>query len=96
MSGESIKLSRASILETLGKVTTKPPKIAPKSTRSGFTNFFVSTTEFVTSHPFLSLGMVVGFFTAIVLFGKSRNKRYPINGNGHWSEKEGLLGGKHD
>jgi hypothetical protein len=40
--------------------------------------------------------MVVGFFTAIVLFGKSRNKRYPINGNGHWSEKEGLLGGKHD
>jgi protein disulfide-isomerase len=101
-SGEPIKLSRASILETVGLVTANPPKLAPKYTRSAFTRFFVSTSAFVTTHPFLSLGMVVGFFTAIVLFGKSRSRR-PFNKGGfiNLSEKEGLLGGnfngaKHD
>lgn len=100
-SGEQIKPSRASILETLGKVAVPSPKLAPKYTRSAFTRFFVSTSAFVTTHPFLSLGMVVGFFTAIVLMGKSKNRRSFNRGFINLSEKEGLLGGngngaKHD
>ncbi|EAT80055.1 hypothetical protein HBI56_149260 [Parastagonospora nodorum] len=100
-SGEQIKPSRASILETLGKVAVPSPKLAPKYTRSAFTRFFVSTSAFVTTHPFLSLGMVVGFFTAIVLMGKSRSRRSFNRGFINLGEKEGLLGGngngaKHD
>ena len=45
--------------------------------------------------------MVVGFFTAIVLMGKSKNRRSFNRGFINLSEKEGLLGGngngaKHD
>ncbi|KAF1913245.1 thioredoxin-like protein [Ampelomyces quisqualis] len=101
-SGEPIRISRASILETISKVTVYPPKIAPKSTTGAFTGFFLSTSHFVSTRPFLSLGMVVAFFTVIVLFGKSRNRRlYSRGGFIHLNEKDGLLGSngngaKHD
>lgn len=91
-SGEHIRLSRASILETIGKVTVNPPKIAPKSTTGTFTGFFLAIRHFFSSHTFIALGMVVGFFTAIVLFGK-RRRSFGKGGFIHLSEKEGLLGG---
>jgi protein disulfide-isomerase len=55
--------------------------------------FFLSVSHFVSTRPFISLGLVVGFFTAIVLFGKSRSRRsYGRGGFINLSEKEGLLG----
>ncbi|KAL5119157.1 hypothetical protein ACEQ8H_002864 [Pleosporales sp. CAS-2024a] len=101
-SGEPIKLSRASILETLDQATANPPKLAPKYTRNAFTRFFVSTSAFVANHTFLSLGMVGGFLTAIVLLAKRRRLRAFNRGAfTHLTEKDGLLGGnmngaKHD
>ncbi|KAF2026346.1 thioredoxin-like protein [Setomelanomma holmii] len=91
-SGEPIRLSRASILETIGKVTVNPPKIAPKSTTGTITGFFLAIRHFCSTHKFIALGMVVGFFTAIVLFGR-RRRSYGKGGFIHLSEKEGLLGG---
>ncbi|KAF2824533.1 thioredoxin-like protein [Ophiobolus disseminans] len=101
-SGDPIRLSRASILETIGKVTVNPPKIAPKSTTGSITGFFLSIRHFFSTHPFIGLGIVVGFFTAIVLFGKRRRRSYGKGGFIHLGEKDGLLGsmgnggGKHD
>lgn len=101
-SGESIRLSRAAILETIGKVTVNPPKIAPKSTTGSITGFFLAIRHFISSHPFLSLGLFVGFFTALALFGKRRRRSYGKGGFIHLGEKDGLLGsmgnggGKHD
>jgi protein disulfide-isomerase len=75
-------------------VTVYPPKITPKSTRGAFTGFFLSLSHFVSTRPFFSLGLVVGFFTLVVLYGKSRSRR-SYGGKGHFinmNEKEGLLG----
>ncbi|KAH7072547.1 thioredoxin-like protein [Paraphoma chrysanthemicola] len=90
--GDHIRISRASILETIGKVTSNPPKIAPKSTTGAVTGFFLAIRHFCSSHTFIALGMVVGFFTAIVLFGR-RRRSYGKGGFIHLNEKDGLLGG---
>jgi len=101
-SGDPIRLSRASILETIGKVTVNPPKIAPKSTTGSITGFFLSIRHLFSTHPFIGLGTVVGFFTAILLFGKRRRRSYGKGGFIQLGEKDGLLGGmgngggKHD
>ncbi|KAH7379639.1 thioredoxin-like protein [Pyrenochaeta sp. MPI-SDFR-AT-0127] len=96
ISGEPIRPSRTSILETIGKVTSKPPKITPKSTTGRFMGLYLSTRQFCGNHPFIALGMVVGFFTAVVLFGKSRSRRRGFGNTGAFfqlGEKDGLLGG---
>ncbi|CAO2652961.1 Nn.00g023720.m01.CDS01 [Neocucurbitaria sp. VM-36] len=95
-SGEPISLSRTSILETIGKVTSKPPQITPKSTSGRFMGYYLSIQQFCGTHPFIALGMVVGFFTAVVLFGKSRSRRRAFGNTGAYfqlGEKDGLLGG---
>ncbi|KAL6711033.1 hypothetical protein ACN47E_006908 [Coniothyrium glycines] len=95
-SGEPIRVRRTSILETLSKVTTNPPKIAPKSTTGRITGAWLSISHFFGSHPFIGLGMVVGFFTAVVLFGKSRSRRKAFGNTASFfqlGEKDGLLGG---
>ncbi|OAL03460.1 thioredoxin-like protein [Phaeosphaeriaceae sp. SRC1lsM3a] len=92
-SGEPIRISRASIHETISKVTVYPPKITPKSTTGAFYGFFLSLSHFISTHKFLSLGMVVGSFTLVILYGRSRNRRsYGRGGFIHLNEKEGLLG----
>jgi protein disulfide-isomerase len=95
MSGEPITLSRALILETISKVTVSPPKIKPKSTMGAFMSFFVSVQNFFSwfgSHLFLSLGLVVGFFTLLVLFNRRGRRSYGKGSFIHLNEKDGLLG----
>jgi len=95
VSGEPIRLSRAAILETIKMVTSNPPKIAAKSTTGRITGMYLSTRHFINNHPFISLGMFVGFFTAATLFGNSRRKRRFGNTGAYFQlgEKDGLLGG---
>ncbi|KAF2850468.1 disulfide isomeras-like protein [Plenodomus tracheiphilus IPT5] len=95
ISGEPIRPSRTSIMETLGKVTSNPPKIAPKSTTGRVMGAYLSVHHFCGKHPFIALGMFVGFFTAAVLFGKSRRRRSFGNTGAYFqlNEKDGLLGG---
>lgn len=97
ISGETIPVRRTTILETLGKVTVNPPKIAPKSTTGAITGAWLSTSHFASNHPFLSLGMIVGFITAAVLASKSRSRRRGFGNTAssffQLGEKDGLLGG---
>jgi protein disulfide-isomerase len=74
-------------------VTVYPPKITPKSTTGAFYGFFLSLSQFISTHKFLSLGLVVGSFTGLILLGRSRNRRsYGKGGFVHLNEKDGLLG----
>ncbi|KAF1995411.1 thioredoxin-like protein [Amniculicola lignicola CBS 123094] len=93
--GDPIRLSRTSILETLGKVTSSPPKISPKSTSGTFENIFWTIRGFCGSHPWLSLGVAIGFLLAGSMFGKSRMRRRAFGNTGAFFQldtKEGLLG----
>jgi protein disulfide-isomerase len=91
-SGEPIRPSRTSILETLAKVTKNPPQLTPKSTSGRFMGAYFSIKRFFGTHPFIGLGMVVGFFTAAILFGR-RRRTFGKGGYIHLNEKDGLLGG---
>jgi protein disulfide-isomerase len=96
MSGEPITLSRASILETISKVTASPSNIKPKSTMGAFMRWFVSVQNFFNflgSHLFLTLGLIVGFFTFLVLFNRRGRRSYGKGSFIHLNEKDGLLGG---
>ncbi|KAF2877486.1 thioredoxin-like protein [Massariosphaeria phaeospora] len=103
ITGEPIRPSRTSILETIGKVITSPPKITPKSTTGSFTGFFLSIGDFYTGHPWLALGGAIGFILAASLFGRSRMRRRTFGNTGSFFQldnKEGILGsnglGKND
>jgi len=98
ITGEPIRPSRTSILETLNKVVANPPKISPKSTTGTISRFFFHLKNFGGSHPFLTLGMVIGFVLAGSLFGRSRMRRRAFGNTGGFFQldgKEGLLGGAH-
>ncbi|RAR00859.1 thioredoxin-like protein [Stemphylium lycopersici] len=95
VSGEPIRLSRAAILETIKMVTANPPKITPKSTTGRVYGTYLSVHHFIGNHPFISLGLFVGFFTSLVLLGKSRRRRQFGSTGAYFQlgEKDGLLGG---
>jgi protein disulfide-isomerase len=96
ISGEAIRPSRTSILETLSKITSNPSSIPAKSTTGRVSRFFLSLSHFGSNHPILAIGLALGLIVAASLFGKSRMRRrgfgsasslFPLG------EKDGLLGG---
>jgi protein disulfide-isomerase len=94
--GEPIRPSRTSILETLSKVVANPPKISPKSTAGAFSRFFLQIKNFCSGHPWLALGMAIGLVLAAAIFGKNRMRRRSFGNTGSYFQldgKEGLLGG---
>ncbi|KAF2180569.1 thioredoxin-like protein [Zopfia rhizophila CBS 207.26] len=98
INGDPIRSSRTSILETLSKVVTNPPKISPKSTTGTIEHVFFQIRSFCSGHPWLALGMVIGFIFAGSVWGKSRMRRgrsFGSNTGGFFQldGKEGLLGG---
>lgn len=96
LNGEPILISRTSILGTLSSVVTSPPKIASKSSTGSFQRFFFRISSFCTGHPWLALGMVIGFILAASIFGKSRMRRRAFGSTGSYfqlDDKNGLLGG---
>lgn len=96
ITGERIRARRTSILETISKVTKNPSQIPSKSTAGSFKGFFLSIRGFCTGHPFVTLGMAIGFLVAASVFSKSRARRRAFGGSGGYfqlGEKDGLLGG---
>ncbi|KAF2662661.1 hypothetical protein K491DRAFT_673153 [Lophiostoma macrostomum CBS 122681] len=96
ITGEPIRPSRTSILETIGKVVKSPPQITAKSTTGRFTGIFYQVRGFCSGHPWVALGVAIGFLLAGSLFGKSRMRRRTFGNTGGFFQldgKEGLLGG---
>ncbi|KAF2475694.1 thioredoxin-like protein [Lindgomyces ingoldianus] len=96
INGDPIRPSRTSILETLSKVVANPPKISPKSTTSSIERVFFTIRNFCSGHPWLALGVAIGFLLAASVWGKSRMRRKAFGNTGGFFQldgKEGLLGG---
>ncbi|XTI87921.1 putative disulfide isomerase [Cenococcum geophilum] len=98
INGDPIRPSRTSILETLSKVVASPPKISPKSTTGAIEHFFFQIRNACGSHPWLALGVFIGFLASVSIWGKSRIRRgrnFGSNTGGFFQldGKEGLLGG---
>ncbi|KAK7550891.1 thioredoxin-like protein [Phyllosticta citricarpa] len=97
--GNPIVPSRTSILETLSKVTRDPPGLRPKSTIGTVSTFFFNIKQFLTGHPFLSAGIIIGVALAATWLGRSRNRRAMLNARAGFlqlpltNEKEGMMGG---
>ncbi|KAH0543449.1 hypothetical protein FGG08_002214 [Glutinoglossum americanum] len=100
ISGSYIGASRTAILETIPKVIISPPKIKPKSTISRMENLFFEVRGAAYSHPFLTLGLLIGAFGGGV-WGRGRIKKgkgfagFGGPGGGFFKidGKDGLLGG---
>ncbi|KFY19345.1 hypothetical protein V491_04485 [Pseudogymnoascus sp. VKM F-3775] len=85
--------SRTSILETVPKVITSPPKIKPKYTISNFSKVFFDIRRGAGAHPILTIGLLVAIILAAVGFG--RKKRRSRGGFFRLDDEKnlGLLGG---
>jgi protein disulfide-isomerase len=93
--GNYIVPSRTSILETLPRVVSNPPRLTPKSTIGAFENVIFQIRNFGTYHPILSIIVLIG--AVVVLFtvmkNGSRIKQFGgSNGYIRLDGKEGLLG----
>jgi protein disulfide-isomerase len=73
--GAYIVPSRTSILETLPKVVSIPPKISPKSTTGKLESAFFHVRGASTGHPWISLGALVGIMIGVALWGRGRIRR---------------------
>ena len=75
MLGNYIIPSRTSILETLPKVVSSPPKIKSKSTNSSIENVFFELRKASNRHPYLSLGVFVAVLVSLALWGRGKIRR---------------------
>ncbi|KAJ3955909.1 hypothetical protein N0V92_007559 [Colletotrichum tropicale] len=99
ITGNNILLSRTSILETINKVITSPPKIKPKLTISSFEKIFFDMRVTFVEHPYLTMGCILGLALGAASWFRGRVRR---GRGGHfrleesWGNKElmkeGLLG----
>lgn len=87
--------SRTSILETIPKVVSSPPKIKPKSTIGSIEKFFFNLRGAISGHPFMSVGLILGIVGGVLMFGRGRVLGWRRSRGGFFrlDEKDGLLGG---
>lgn len=93
ITGNYIAPSRTSILETIPKVITTPPKIKPKFTISSIEKVFFDIRRGAAEHPLMTIGFIVGIILTIVVM--RRKKRRTRGGFFRLDDEKnlGLLGG---
>lgn len=84
--------SRTSILETIPKVVSSPPKIKPKSTIGSIEKFFFNIRGAISGHPWVSVGLIIGIIGGALFYGRKHIRR-SRGGFFRLDEKDGLLGG---
>lgn len=75
VTGNPIIASRTSILETIPKIVSSPPKIKPKSTISKFEKFFFNIRGKINGHPYFSILSLVGIALGALTWSKGRARR---------------------
>jgi protein disulfide-isomerase len=66
--------SRTSILETIPKVVSNPPKIKPKLTISSFEKVFFDIRGAASEHPVLSIMAVIGLAVGVLVLTRKRRR----------------------
>lgn len=95
--------SRTSILETLPKVVSSPPKLKSKSTSSSIEKLFFEIQRTFHNHPYLGFASLLAALVTFSVWGRGRIRRGRgpgglMNGSGQGvgffklDGKEGLLG----
>ncbi|KAK5111641.1 hypothetical protein LTR62_004745 [Meristemomyces frigidus] len=79
MTGNPIVPSRTSILETLPRVVSSPPKIAAKRTMSVVGHAWWTVKEQVFEHPRVSIGVSVGALICIVIFVRRHGRNIDLS-----------------
>ncbi|KAK0511483.1 hypothetical protein JMJ35_006056 [Cladonia borealis] len=94
ISGAPIVPSRTSILETIPKVISSPPKIRSKSSTGVIQRIFFGLRGTATSHPWVSLGMLIGIVIGGIIWSRGKIRKSK-GGAGFFNldEKGGLLNG---
>jgi len=92
ITGNYIIPSRTSILETIPKVVSSPPKIKPKYTVSKIEKLIFDIRGVGAEHSYLTVGLLIVIVLAGLHFGRRRMRK---NKGGFFKldEKNGLLGG---
>ncbi|KAM0795147.1 hypothetical protein BDR22DRAFT_814057 [Usnea florida] len=96
ISGAPIMPSRTSILETIPKVISSPPKISSKSSTGFIQRIFFGLRGAATGHPWVSLGMLIGIVIGTLIWGRGRMKMGKKRNSGGFFQldgKEGFLNG---
>lgn len=96
MTGNPIVPSRTSILETLPRVLSSPPKITPKSTTSRIGSMFYSTRATFRRHPYLCWPGLV----AVIIFAlggarrirRARQRQFGAGGFFNLDREKGAFG----
>ncbi|EFQ99938.1 hypothetical protein MGYG_02945 [Nannizzia gypsea CBS 118893] len=73
--GVDIMPSRTSILETLTHIAASSPKLKSKSTVGFFEHIFFSSRNFVSSHPFITIGLCIIAIAIASLWAKRQIRR---------------------
>lgn len=85
--GGYIVPSRTSILETIPRVIATPPKLKPKSTTGALENAFFHFRAGMTSHPWLTLALLIGFVLGTGMYGRNRIRKV----RGGWGSGAGFF-----
>lgn len=85
--------SRTSILETLPKVISSPPKISAKSSSGALQQVFFQARGASTSHPIVTMGLLIGVCICAAMWGRGRIRKTKGGGFFQLDGKEGLLNG---
>lgn len=75
VTGNPIVPSRTSILETLPRIISTPPKLTPKAIGSSFSHFWFSVRKAISGHPMASLVLLVACGACITLYTLFRGGR---------------------
>ncbi|KAI6244577.1 hypothetical protein HI914_07511 [Erysiphe necator] len=75
ITGNAIMPSRTSILETIPKVVSSPPKIKAKSTVSKIEKLFFDIRAGVRQHPYLTSVCLLGIVIGTLYLGKDKARR---------------------
>lgn len=94
-SGSPLIPSRTSILETLPKVISSPPRIPSKSSSGALQQAFFQARGASTSHPLVTMGLLIGICICAAMWGRGRIRKTRGGGGGFFQldGKEGLLNG---
>lgn len=81
--GNYIMPSRTSILETLPRIVSNPPRLAPKSTIGFFESIYFNIRSFTSGHPWISVILVVICLVVSATWGKNKIRRSRGSLGGH-------------